>query len=255
MLRRVFLAAAAISVAVLSRPVLAQEGPTVFAAASMTDALKAVGELWVAKGNPAIRFNFASSSTLARQMEQGGEPEVFVSADEPWMDWVQERNLIVTATRVSPIGNALVLIAPKDSTAQVTLAKGVDLLPLLGADGRIAVGDPGHVPVGKYAQAALTSLGIWDTLSPRLARADNVRAGMLLVERGEAPLGIVYATDAAIAPGVRVVARFPEGSHPPVTYPFAIGAKKDGPQARALFAFLTGPEALEVYRRFGFTAP
>lgn len=255
MLRRVILAAFAAAFFIRPGTAPAQEGPTVFAAASMTNALREVDKLWVARGNPAIRFNFAASSTLARQMEQGGDPAVFISADEPWMDWVRDRNLIVTATRSSPIGNALVLIAPRDSTAQVELARGVDLRAPLGRDGRLAVGDPGHVPVGKYAQTALASLGIWDAVSPRLARAENVRAGMLLVERGEAPLGIVYATDAAVAAGVRVVAQFPADSHPPITYPFAIGARRDGPQARALFAFLTGPEALEVYRRFGFTTP
>ncbi len=250
MFRRILIAALA-----LALPAMAQTGQTVFAAASMTDALRQVDQIWVAKGNPPLRFNFAASSTLARQMEQGAEPDVFISADEQWMNWSAERNLIVPATRVSPIGNRLVLIAPNDSTAQTTLERSTNLVALLGANGRLATGDPQHVPVGRYAQQALTWMGQWDAISPRLARADSVRSAMLLVERGEAPLGIVYSTDAAISQRVRKIATFPKESHEPVTYPFAVGAKRDTPQARALLTFLTGPEAMAVYDRLGFTLP
>ncbi len=251
MFRRLLIAAALS----LALPAVAQTGQTVFAAASMTDAMRQVDQIWVAKGHPALRFNFAASSTLARQMEQGAEPDVFISADEQWMNWSAERNLIVPATRVSPIGNRLVLIAPADSTLQTTLEKSTNLVALLGANGRLATGDPQHVPVGRYAQAALTWMGQWDAISPRLARADSVRSAMLLVERGEAPLGIVYSTDAAISQRVRKVATFPAESHEPVTYPFAVGAKRDTPEARALLAFLTGPEAMAVYDKLGFTRP
>jgi molybdate transport system substrate-binding protein len=230
------------------------EGPTVFAAASLTDAMRALGEAWKAKGHPAPRFSFAASSALARQMEQGAPADIFASADEPWMDYVQQRGLIVDGTRVSPLANALVLIAPADRPApKLTLTRDTDLPALLGADGRIATGDPSNVPVGKYAQAALTWMGQWDRLSPRLARADNVRSALLLVERGEAPLGIVYSTDAAISKGVRVVATFPAESHPPITYPFALAKRAEGnAPARDFLAFITGPESAPVYQRFGF---
>lgn len=226
---------------------------TVMAAASLTDALRELGQAWAAKGNPPPRFVFAASSALARQIEQGAPAAIFASADEPWADYLQQRNLLVDGTRTSPIGNTLVLVAPADQPGDVALTPGVDLLARLGPGGRLTTGDPASVPVGKYAQAALTSLGAWDAVRPRLARAETVRAALLLVERGEAPLGIVYATDAAASKGVRVAGTFPAGSHPPITYPFALTRQGDTPQARALLAFLTGPEAAPVYRRLGFT--
>jgi molybdate transport system substrate-binding protein len=232
----------------------AQDGVTVFAAASLTDALRDLGTQWAARGNPAPRFSFASSSALARQIEQGAPADLFMSADEAWATYLQERNLLVTATRSSPLGNSLVLVAPTDAARPVTLARGTDLAALLGTNGRIATGDPAHVPVGRYAQAALTWMGQWDAVAPRLARADNVRAALLLVERGEAPFGIVYATDAAASRGVRVVGTFPAGSHEAITYPFALTRRAEGnAQARALLAFLVGPEAAPSWQRFGFT--
>ncbi len=251
MLRRAVLTAPFLLAA---QPALAQEPVTVFAAASLTDAMRALGQEWQARGNPAPRFSFAASSALARQIEQGVPADLFMSADEPWMDYVQQRNLVVNATRVSPLGNALVLVAPANAARPVPLARGTDLAALLGPNGRIATGDPAHVPVGRYAQAALEWMGQWGALSPRLARADNVRAALLLVERGEAPFGIVYATDATASPGVRVVGAFPAESHPPVTYPFALLRRAEGnAQARALLAFLAGPEAQPTWQRFGFT--
>jgi molybdate transport system substrate-binding protein len=230
-------------------------GATLFAAASLTDALRALVQAWQARGNPAPRLSFAASSALARQIEQGAPADLFLSADEPWMDYLAQRDLILPETRISPIGNALVLVAPVGAaTAPVTLAPGTDLARLLGPGGRLATGDPAHVPVGRYAQAALTWMGGWEALAPRLARADNVRAALLLVERGEAPLGIVYATDAAASRGVRVLGTFPAGSHPPVTYPFAQTRRAAGnTTARALLEFLAGPEAAPAWQRFGFT--
>lgn len=231
----------------------AQEPLTVFAAASLTDALRALGGQWTTRGNPAPRFSFAASSALARQIEQGAGADLFLSADEPWMDYLQSRNLIVPGSRVSPIGNALVLITPADQRRTVALERGTDLAALLGPQGRLATGDPAHVPVGRYAQAALTWMGQWETIAPRLARADNVRAALLLVERGEAPFGIVYATDAAATPRVALAGTFPAGSHPPVTYPFAITRRAEGnAQARAFYGFLAGQEALPTWQRFGF---
>ena len=235
-------------------PALARAQPvTVMAAASLTDAMKELGQAWAARGHPGPRFVFAASSALARQIEQGAPAAIFASADEPWMDYLQQRNLIVTATRGSPLGNRLVLIAPANQPGDIAIIPGVDLVTRLGPQGRIATGDPASVPAGKYAQASLSTLGVWDAVAPRLARAENVRAALLLVERGEAPLGIVYATDAAASPGVRVVGVFPEDTHPPVTYPFALLKAGDGPEARALLAFLTGPEAAPVYRKLGFS--
>ena len=229
------------------------QGSTVMAAASLTDAMTELGQAWAARGNPAPRFSFGASSTLARQIEQGAPADIFVSADEPWADYLQQRGLIVPTSRVSPLGNALVLVAPADQPGDVSIGPGVDLLTRLGPQGRIATGDPASVPVGKYAQAALTTLGVWDQVAPRIARAENVRAALLLVERGEAPLGIVYATDAAASKGVRVVGTFPEASHPPITYPFALTTRGNMPAGRALLAFLTGPEAAPTYRRLGFS--
>ena len=227
--------------------------PTVFAAASLTDAVRALSEAWRARSNPAPRLSFAASSTLARQIEQGAPADLFMSADEPWMDYLQQRDLIAPGTRSSPLGNSLVLVAPADRARPVDLSRGTDLAALLGPSGRIATGDPAHVPVGRYAQAALEWMGQWQALAPRLARADNVRSALLLVERGEAPYGIVYGTDAAASRAVRVVGTFPAGSHPPVTYPFALTRRAaDDPRARGLLAFLAGPEAEPAWTRFGF---
>ncbi len=252
MLRRLLLAAA--PALALPRAARAQPVPTVFAAASLTDALRALGQEWQARGNPAPRFSFAASSALARQIEQGAPADIFASADEAWMDFLQSRNLIVEASRVSPLGNALVLVAPAGSALRVALARGTDLGALLGPNGRLATGDPAHVPVGRYAQAALTWMGQWEAIAPRLARADNVRGALLLVERGEAPLGIVYETDARASQGVRIVATFPAESHPPVTYPFALTRRAAAnPAARAFLAFVTSAEAAPTWQRFGFT--
>jgi molybdate transport system substrate-binding protein len=233
----------------------AQEPVTVFAAASLTDALRALGQEWAARGNPAPRLSFAASSALARQIEQGAPAHLFLSADQRWMDYLQERNAIVNATRTSPLGNALVLITPADAPARgVTLARGTDLAALLGANERIAVADPAHVPAGRYARAALEWMGQWAALEPRLARAANVRAALLLVERGETPFGIVYATDLGASPRVALAGTFPAGSHPPIAYPVALTRRAAGnAQARAFHAFLTGPEAAPAWARFGFT--
>jgi molybdate transport system substrate-binding protein len=231
----------------------AQDAVTVFAAASLTDALRDLGRQWAARGNPAPRFSFAASSTLARQIAQGAPADLFMSADEAWANYLQERNLLADATRSAPLGNALVLIAPASAARPMALARGTDLAARLGPGGRIATGDPAHVPVGRYAQAALTWMGQWEAIAPRLARADNVRAALLLVARGEAPLGIVYATDAAASLGVRVVGAFPAESHAPITYPFAVTRRAEGnAQARALLAFLTGADAMPTWQRFGF---
>lgn len=250
--RQLLLAAGAACIALDSSPARAEQ-VTVMAAASLTDAMQALGEAWADKGSAPPRFVFAASSALARQIEQGAPADIFASADEPWMDYLQQRDLITPGSRSSPLGNSLVLIAPADQSGDIALTPGVDLFARLGPQGRLATGDPASVPVGKYAQAALTALGVWDQIAPRLARAENVRSALLLVERGEAPLGIVYATDAAASKGVRIVGTFPHDSHPPISYPFALTRRGDQPDARALLAFLTGPEAAPIYRKLGFS--
>ncbi|MFC7608007.1 molybdate ABC transporter substrate-binding protein [Teichococcus aestuarii] len=224
---------------------------TVFAAASLQDALKAQDAARRAAGGAPLRLSFASSSVLARQIGQGARADLFASADEPWMDYLQQRGLIRPETRAPVLGNTLVLVAPADQPAPVAPA---GIAARLGAGGRLAVGDPAHVPAGRYAEQALAQLGLWDALRPRLARAENVRAALLLVERGEAPLGIVYGTDAAASDRVAVVGRFPAGSHPPITYPFAL-TREAAPGAGALLAFLKGPQAAPGWRRAGFSLP
>lgn len=225
---------------------------TVFAAASLTDALKQAGAAWVARGHPAPAFSFAASSTLARQLQQGAPAGLFISADEQWMDWAAKNGLIADGTRRDLLSNTLVLVEPKGSVKPVKIGPGFDLAAILGANGRLAVGDPAHVPAGIYAKQALTKLGLWSVAGPRLARADNVRSALLLVERGEAPAGIVYATDAAASSAVAVAGSFPADSHPPIVYPAAVAKSGDTPEARAFLAFLSTPEAAKIFTAHGF---
>jgi len=225
---------------------------TVFAAASLTDAMKDVSAQWAKDGHQPLRLSFGASSTLARQIEQGAPVNLFASADEKWMDYLADKKLIVADTRKDLLGNDLVLVVPADKPQHVTIGPGFDLLGLLGPNGRIATGDPAHVPVGLYAEQALKKLGMWDAVQPRLARTDDVRAALLLVERGEAPAGIVYATDAAVSKGVMVAGVFPANSHDPVSYPFAVVKAGDTPEARALMTFLAGPDARAIFDKRGF---
>jgi len=241
-------------VMVLAAPLRAQpkDELLVFATASLTDAMRDVDLAWQARGGVRLRFNFAASSTLARQLEQGAGAHVFAAADLRWMDWAQQRNLIAVDTRRILLGNRLVLIGPRGQTPSVLISPALDLLALLGPRGRLAVGDPAHVPAGTYARQALTRLGLWAAVESRLARADNVRGALLLVERGEAPLGIVYATDAAVAKGVAVMGVFPAEATDPIAYPFAVTRAGDTPLARDFMTFLAGPEAAEIFSRRGF---
>ncbi|MBV8097043.1 MAG: molybdate ABC transporter substrate-binding protein [Acetobacteraceae bacterium] len=225
---------------------------TVFAAASLTDAMKDVSTLWARAGHQPLRMSFASSSTLARQIEQGAPANLFASADEKWMNYLAEKKLIAPGTREDLLGNDLVLIVPANKPQHVTIGPGFDLLGLLGPRGRLATGDPAHVPVGIYAEQALRKLGLWDSIAPRLARTDDVRAALLLVERGEAPAGIVYATDAAVSKAVMIAGTFPANSHDPITYPFAVVKSGDTAEARALLAFLAGPQGRAVFVQRGF---
>ena len=225
---------------------------TVFAAASLTDAMRDVSAQWVKAGHQPLRLSFGSSSTLAQQIEQGAPANLFASADQTWMDYLAKRNLIAADTRKNLLGNDLVLVVPASHPQHVEIAPGFDLPAMLGQRGRVATGDPAHVPVGIYAQQALTKLGLWDAVAPRLARAADVRSALLLVERGEAPVGIVYATDAAASRAVMVAGTFPANTHDPVTYPFAVTKAGDTPEARALLTFLGGPQARAIFAKRGF---
>lgn len=226
---------------------------TVFAAASLTDAMTEVGRDFEAAEGIEVRFSFASSSTLARQIEAGAPAGVVALASNDWADYLAARGLILSESRVSPIGSSLVVIAPVDSTATLSdPPKAAELTGILGHDGRLALGDPAHVPAGIYAQEAMVNLGLWDALADRLALTDNVRAALALVAHGETPLGVVYATDAAVAPQVRVLATLPNSSHAPITYPFALVAGGDTEEARAFLDFVTGSAGLAIFHRYGF---
>jgi molybdate transport system substrate-binding protein len=225
----------------------------VFAAASLADALQEVTQAWSKETGHTVKTSFAASSTLARQIENGAPANVFISADEAWMDYLVQRKLTANGTRVDLLGNRLVLVVPADRPKQVELRPGFDLAGLLGADGRLATGDPAHVPVGRYAQEALTRLGVWDLAQARLVRADSVRSALVFVERGEVPAGIVYETDAAISKKVSIAGVFPASSHPPIVYPMALMQGHETPAARSLQAWLAGDRAAQVFKRYGFT--
>lgn len=225
---------------------------TVFAAASMKNALDDVNAAYTKATGIKVVPSYAASSALAKQIEGGAPADVFVSADLKWMDYVQEKKAIKNDTRVSLLGNKLVLIAPKDSKiGNVTIGQGFDLARLAG-DGRIATGDVKAVPVGLYAKAALEKLGSWAAAEPKFAMTDNVRAALLLVSRGEAALGIVYATDAKVDTGVKIIGIFPDGSHPPVTYPVAATATAK-PDTAGYLEFLRSKTAKDIFEKYGFT--
>ncbi|MEA2773668.1 MAG: molybdate transport system substrate-binding protein [Acetobacteraceae bacterium] len=225
---------------------------TVFAAASLTDALKDISEMWVKAGHEAPRMSFDSSSTLARQIQQGAPVNVFASADEKWMDFLTKANMIAPDTRHDLLGNDLVLIVPASHPIHVDIGPEFDLSALLGPDGRLATGDPAHVPAGIYTEQALRKLGLWDKVSGHLAAAPDVRSALLLVERGEAPAGIVYSTDATVSKAVAIAGVFPDSSHDPITYPFAVTKAGDTADARAFLGFLSTPAAREAWVRRGF---
>ena len=227
----------------------------VFAAASLKPALDEIIATPEAKAIGDIKASYAASSQLAHQIEAGAPAALFISADEDWMNTVAEKDKIVKETRVDLLGNALVLVAPKDSTVKLRVAPKFDLAGALGQDGRLALGEPSSVPAGKYAKASLTSLGVWDSIEKRIVSADNVRAALNFVAKGEAPLGVVYRTDAQSEPAVRVVDTFPEASHAPIVYPAAVVSDHDTPAARKLLGLLREPATQTIFRRYGFDAP
>ncbi len=221
-----------------------------FAAASLTNVLDDLSRAFAKQGGAPVKLSFAASAALARQIEAGGRADVFISADQEWMDYLQTRGLIDKPSRRDLAGNRLVLIAPADSTIELAIAPGFELAAALDG-GRLSTSDPDTVPAGRYARAALTSLGVWDEIQDRLVRADNVRSALMFVARGEVPLGIVYGTDALMDSRVRILDTFPESTHAPITYP-AAGVRGAQPDAIAYLNFLAGAQARETWRRFGF---
>jgi len=223
----------------------------VFGAASLANVLDELGVAYAKESGQAVKGSYASSSVLARQLEAGAPADIFLSADLEWMDQVQSHSLIKLATRRNLLANRLVLVAPSASDVRIRIASGFPLLAALRG-GRLAVGDPDSVPAGKYARAALLSLGVWNQVVDHLARGDSVRSALVFVARGEAPLGIVYETDALIEKRVKIVDIFPASSHPPIVYPAALTAHaKEG--AERYLQFLSSPASSKVFARYGFT--
>lgn len=253
MRRLLFLLSALLAVAALPdrgaadppRPIV------VYAAASLTDVLQELGAAYEKSGGGPVRLSFAASSAIARQIESGAEADLFFSADQAWMNYLDQRRLLREGTRSDLLGNRLALVAPVTSNVQLKIGPGFALRAAL-RDERLATGDPDSVPVGRYAKAALTTLGVWNDVADRLVRAENVRSALAFVARGEVPLAIVYETDARVDPKVRVVDLFPETSHPPIRYPVAL-TRQASPAAAALLAYLRGPQAAAIFRRYGFS--
>lgn len=225
----------------------------VFAAASLTDVLNEIGSAYTAETHVPVKFSFAASSTLARQIESGAPAQIFFSADVEWMDFLESKDLIERSTRRNVVGNRLVLIAPSESKVALRIGPHMPLVKALDG-GRLATGDPDSVPVGQYAQAALLNLGLWNEVSTRLVRAENVRSALAFVARGEAPLGIVYETDARIEKHVRIVDVFPQATHPAIVYP-AAAVKGADAMSRAFLSFLEGERAQLLFKKYGFSSP
>lgn len=254
MMRRTTVFASLVCAALLAMPLrVAAADLMVYCAASLTDVMPRLAADFEAASGTQVALSFGASSTLARQIEAGARADVFVSADEAWMDYLSERALIDPATRVPVAGNALVVVAPADSSLrELRLEPGLDLAAMLG-DRKLALGDPVHVPAGRYAQAALEQLGAWPGVRTRIAPAESVRVALVYVARKEAPLGIVYATDARGVGDVKVLARFPATTHPPIRYPAAVLAGVRAPQAAAFVRFLHDDAAAAArWREYGF---
>jgi molybdate transport system substrate-binding protein len=232
-------------------PAAAQD-TLVFAAASLKNALDEIAAQWQRETGKTLKISYAASSALIKQIEQGAPADLFVSADLDWMDYGRRKNLIRPDTRQNLLGNRIVLIAPKDASATLAIRQGFDLAGAL-AGGRLAMANVDAVPAGRYGKAALARLGAWEGVKDRTAQTENVRAALVLVSRGEAPLGIVYQTDAAADPGVRIVGIFPEDTHPPIIYPVAQVKDSKSSDAPAFLAYLRSPVARAAFERQGFT--
>jgi len=248
--RRVFPKAALVLAALLFLNVAQAQTITVFAAASLKNALDEAAALFERESGSRVRLSYAASSALARQIERGAPADVFISADREWMRYLEEEGFLEPGSSRELFGNRLVLVAPASRPLALEPEPGFAIVPALG-EGRLAMADPRHVPAGRYARAALEKLGVWSAVEDRLAPGDNVRAALALVARGETPLGIVYETDAKAEPGVMVAGRFPAASHPPIVYPVAM-LKGARPGTAPFIAFLSGPQARRVFERHGF---
>jgi len=256
--RRIFtrLVAAAIAVAGWSamplKPAFADDNVIVFAAASLKNALDNVNTAWKAETGMEATISYAASSALAKQIESGAPADVFISADLQWMKYLSDKKLINAGSEIELLGNRIVLIAPKDSTAETTIAPGFDLAKLVG-DGRLAMADVKAVPAGKCGKAALEALGVWASVEGKVAQAENVRAALKLVATGEAALGIVYQTDANAEPDVKVIGTFPSDTHEPIVYPVGITAESKNADTDAFVKFVQTPKAKELFEAQGFT--
>jgi molybdate transport system substrate-binding protein len=224
----------------------------VFAAATLKTALDEVAEAYQRGGGGTIRISYAPSPALVKQLENGAPADLFISADTDWMDAAQSKALIRRETRVDLLSSRLVLIAPRGSTVSAEITSGFPLADLL-ANGRLAMCDPMMMPAGRYGRAALQSLGVWSAVQDHVANADSIRAALVYVARGEAPLGIVFDTDAATDPGVRIVGVFPSNSHPPIVYPVAVTAVSEHVDAPKFLAFLRSTDAKGIFERLGYT--
>ena len=244
---------AAIAALALGAAAAAAEAPRVLAAASLQESMTAAADAWARAGHPRPVVAFAGSSALARQAMAGAPADLFVSADEEWMDALEQRGLLRSGSRAAFLSNRLVLVAPAGVKGNVRLARGVNLARVLGS-GRLAMADPEAVPAGKYGKAALQKLGAWDAVAPKVVRAENVRAALALVERGAAPLGVVYATDARASAKVRVVGVFPAASHPPIRYPLALLKSSTNPEGVKFRGFLLSRGGRAIFARYGFGA-
>jgi len=252
-MRRRVVGAAALALVAAAAPSRADAADVlVFAAASLKNAMDDAVAAFEKSGGDKVRVSYGASSALARQLEAAAPADMFVSADLDWMDYVQKRSLIQTETRKSLLGNRLVMVEPATSDLKVDIAPHFPLAKLLGG-GRLAMADPDAVPAGKYGKAALEKLGVWSAVEDKVARAENVRATLVFVARGEAPLGIVYATDAAAEKGVKIAGVFPENSHPPIVYPIALTSSSKNPAAVKFLAFLEAPAAKPLFEKQGFT--
>jgi molybdate transport system substrate-binding protein len=236
--------------ALVATPALAAP-PLVLAAASLQESLNAAADAWAAKRHDRPVLSFASSSALAKQIDAGAPADIFISADEPWVDDVAKHNLLKAGTRVSFLANKLVLVAPLASAKPVVIKPGFPLAKLLG-NGKLAMGEVSSVPAGKYGKEALTRLGVWAAVASHVAGADNVRSALALVERGEAPYGIVYATDAYASKGVKIVGVFPDSSHAPITYPIALLTASTSSDAEGFRNFLISSAGKAIFKRYGF---
>ena len=250
-LKAALLLAFGLGIGGLGAGVARAEDTVVFAAASTKDAMTDIANDFAAAGKGKVVLSFGASGDLAKQIENGAPAGIFISADTKWVDYLDKKNLLVAGSRKNLLGNHLVLVAPANSTLSIDLKPGAPLAQALG-DGKLAMCDPESVPAGRYGKAALTKLGIWDQVAPKVVIAKDVRAALALVELGEAPAGIVYTTDAMVSKKVRIAGTFPDDTHPKIVYPAALIAGHDTAEAKAFYDYLTGPEAAAVFQKYGF---